>query len=123
VQDMCDQFNKSISFKCTFIGDEHKLDKYTKIAIYRMIQELVMNIVKHANASEASVSIELNEEYIDLIVSDNGLGFYKQVHKKGIGLNTIQNKIQLLNGSFSIDAKPGMGSNIHIHFPNRYNGN
>jgi len=123
VKDMCDQFNKSIHFDCAFIGDEYELDKYTKIAIYRIIQELVMNIIKHANASKASVSIELNDEYVDLIISDNGSGFNKQTNKKGIGLSTIQNKIQLLNGSFTIHSDPGTGSNIHIHFPNRHNSN
>ncbi|GAA4778948.1 hypothetical protein GCM10023231_01980 [Olivibacter ginsenosidimutans] len=122
IQDICDQFNKTIHFNCHFIGDEEKLDKYTKIAIYRMVQELIMNIIKHAHADEASVAIELSRAYVDITIKDNGKGFKSETTKKkekGIGINTIQNKIKLLNGTFEIATAKNKGTQIYIRFPNK----
>jgi len=121
IEDICEQFNKTINFKCKFIGLDEELDKYTEIAIYRMVQELIINIIKHAKASEASVVIKVNEHLVQILIEDNGIGFKEQADRRGIGLSTIQNKMRLLNGSLNITSISGKGSVIHIQFPNKRN--
>ncbi|QNL49021.1 PAS domain-containing protein [Olivibacter sp. SDN3] len=120
IQDVCDQFNKSLAFKCDFIGLPYKMDKYIEIAIYRIVQELVINIIKHAKATEASVKIMLEQNAINIMVKDNGMGFDPNVkEKRGIGLNTIQDKVKLLNGSFDVISERSRGTTINIKFPNQ----
>jgi len=121
IEDICEQFNKSITFRCKFVGDEKRLDKYTKIAIYRMVQELIMNIIKHSKANKASVAIELDYDYVDILIKDNGIGFSLDTNRRGIGITTIQNKIKLLNGLFNVTSTLTRGSVIHIRFPNKEN--
>lgn len=119
VEDMCEQFNKTISFTCHFQGGNEQLDKHIEIAVYRMVQELVINIIKHAQATQASVSISLEQSLVNILIEDNGIGFTVSYPKRGIGLNTIQNKIKLLNGTFDIVSLKNKGTKIHIRFPNK----
>lgn len=121
IQDVCEQFNKSVAFKCDLIGLPHKMDKYIEIAIYRIVQELVINIIKHAQATAASVKIMLEQNFIYVVVKDNGRGFDTSVReRRGIGLNTIQDKVKLLNGSFDMISESNRGTTITIKFPNQW---
>lgn len=88
------------------------------IAIYRIVQELLTNAVKHSEATHIWVQCSENEEHFYLSVEDNGKGFnYKEVMPRaaGIGLSNIQNRVEILNGSLEIDAVPGKGSSFHIN--------
>lgn len=117
IEDICEQFNKTIDFNCQFQGLDRKLDKHIEIAVYRMVQELIINIIKHARATRASILITLNGDIISISIEDNGVGFREVSPKRGIGLGTIQNKVKLLNGTVDIKSTKGNGTKIHIHFP------
>ncbi|MGN6637715.1 MAG: GAF domain-containing protein [Mucilaginibacter sp.] len=118
VEDLCRQFQGSIKFKYRFSGLNKRLDKYIEIAIYRIVQELMMNIVKHSKANEALIALEVKKAHILALIQDNGVGFDSQGKKRnGIGLKTIRNKINLLNGNINMISSPGNGVVINIDIP------
>ena len=100
-------------------GLEERLENSMEIFIFRIIQELVSNIIKHAKAFEASISITQHEDLLSIIVEDNGLGFNakKLPKKKGMGLSSIERRIEHLEGTLEVDSTPGKGTSILIDIP------
>jgi signal transduction histidine kinase len=118
VEDICRKLNGRIQLKCRFKGSIKRLDKFIEIAIYRLVQELVMNVVKHADASDSLVAVEVYHSHVLVLVQDNGKGFNIIKEKgDGIGLKTIRNNVNLLNGSINITSKRGQGTTINIDIP------
>ena len=117
IEDICRQFKHVLNFTCTFSGLPARIDQYIEIAVYRMIQELVTNIIKHSGATEASIYVEANS-HIKIIVKDNGRGFTNKTGKAdGIGLKTIQGNIKMLNGTLIINSSADEGTTINITIP------
>jgi len=92
------------------------LSERYKLNIYRIIQEGLQNITKHAGASYVSVSLLLDKE-ISLLIEDNGVGFDKKAVKNGIGLQNIINRLQSLNGILQIDSEANKGTTLNIKIP------
>ena len=111
-----------IQFSFAAHGFDVRLDENTEISIYRIILELINNIVKHAAAKKASVQLVHYPDYINLVIEDNGLGFESAKalrEKKGIGLGNILSRVEYLKGSIEIDSSPGKGSTVIIEIPNK----
>ena len=117
IGEICRQFRQSLDISCSFTGLVSKIDKLMELAIYRIVQELVMNIIKHSHASKASVKVNIDKKNVRIIVSDNGIGFSKKSKHEGIGLKTIQNKINLLNGTFKLESNSRENSIVIILIP------
>ena len=100
-------------------GLDQRLDGSLEIAVFRIIQELVTNIIKHADASEASVSLTQHEDSINVVVEDNGCGFKAGNLSKGegMGLGSIEKRIEHMEGQMEVDTTPGKGSSIIIDIP------
>lgn len=117
LEDVCWQLRGEVSFNCHFSGDPMALDKYIQLSIYRMVQELMINIIKHAQATHAVVRIVVERRSTRIEVEDNGKGFtWSEVKNKGIGLSTIQAKVKLLNGKTEIKSNE-LGTKILIILP------
>ena len=118
IRDICMQLKGETHFNCTFSGTDVPLDKYIQLAIYRIVQELSQNIIKHASAKIAHIDISINNGHVHILAKDNGRGFEKNNGKKhkGIGLKTIESKVKLLNGTIEITSVPQQ-TVIHIQFP------
>lgn len=101
-----------ISCKLYTYGMDNRVDTKLEIAIYRMIQEIVNNILKHANASKISIQINKTEESISISIEDNGIGFNVEEKKKsgGMGLASIEARATKVNGTYHIDSSIGNGS-------------
>lgn len=118
IEDICRNLNGKTLFKCQFKGPIKQLDKYIRMVIYRLVQELLMNVVKHSQASNALVAIEVFRGHVLVLVQDDGKGFSPSKEKAdGIGLKTIRSNVSLLNGNIAIASKPGKGSTINIDIP------
>lgn len=100
-------------------GFNDRLENTLEIAIFRMIQELSTNIIKHSKATEASIHLTHHDDNINIIIEDNGIGFdsSKINTADGMGLSNIKKKVEQLGGSLSIDSTPGKGTNIIIDLP------
>jgi len=87
------------------------------VPVFRIIQEASNNIVKHANAKNAMVQINLFENELNLIIEDDGVGFDSDQKYTGLGVGSIKSRVSHLNGTISIDSRPNEGTSISINLP------
>ncbi|NCI49302.1 response regulator [Sediminibacterium roseum] len=85
--------------------------------IYRIIQEQITNIMKHANATHVTVIVEGDQAGVKVMIGDNGQGFDVTQKRRGVGIANMINRIDLFNGEVLIDSSPGMGTRIRISIP------
>jgi two-component system, NarL family, sensor kinase len=121
LRDFCNSIQSSTDVKVVYqqFGEKRKLNNTAEVFIYRIVQELVANIIRHAEASEIMVQLMMNENATELTVEDNGKGFDKSVlqYKKGAGIRNITYRVQYLNGTLDIDTTPGNGTSVNIQLP------
>jgi two-component system, NarL family, sensor kinase len=107
-----------LTVELNLFGLDHRLDNEVEIAVYRIIQELVGNSLKHANASEMTIQLTLSDDNLNVMVEDNGRGFdTKNLTSDGIGLKNIYDRIKRLNGTYHLDAAVGRGTTFVIDIP------
>lgn len=92
------------------------LSQNIKHNLYRILQELLANSSKHAQAKNVSVTLTWHEDHISLIVEDDGVGFSGK-GKTGIGLNNIEERLQSIYGKMTVESTPGQGSQFIINIP------
>lgn len=100
-------------------GLEERLSNHLEITIFRIVQELVTNVIKHANASELQISLTQHEKELNIVVEDNGNGFVvgKLQEKDGMGLGSIERRVEHLEGTMLVDSTLEKGTNIIIDIP------
>ena len=120
LQDMCNNISagKLIRVKLQSYGIDDRMNASTEIMLYRIIQELLTNIIKHAKATEAIVQFNKDENRLTVTVEDNGLGFnvLEGDNKKHAGLETIRSRVTYLNGTISIDSQQQVGTTVLMEF-------
>ena len=97
-----------------------RIPEQAEMSIYRIVLELINNIVKHAQANKVTVQLIKYPDYINLSVEDNGRGFDygNALHeKKGIGLGNILSRVDYLKGKMNVDSVPGRGTTVIIDVP------
>ncbi len=102
-----------------------KLSRELEISVYRILQEGLNNVIKHAQASRVEIYIDDSGEYLNLMIKDNGKGFYydsQQLHLKNLarkmnGIRGMKERAELLGGTFTISAEPGKGAIIQLEIP------
>ena len=97
--------------------DLEKMTIHQKTLLYRILQETVTNAFKHANCSSISLLITAFNDYINIIVEDNGIGFDTNKQSEGIGLKNIRERIKDLNSYLTIDSSPGRGTVLQFDIP------
>lgn len=121
VQMMAEKISSADKIKIEVIdfGLNKRLDNSLEIAVFRTIQELVTNIIKHAVAANVTINISLYDDTLNIIVEDDGKGFdtSKIDFKSGMGIASIKTRIQHLQGTFEIDTTLGKGTSILINIP------
>lgn len=90
-----------------------------ELQLYRIVQELISNILKHSEATETNIQLNENEDSVNLIVEDDGVGFNPEQLdvKAGIGLANLKARVAKLNGTLHIDSGLGAGTTISIDIP------
>lgn len=120
LKEYCGTINatKLLEVKYQSIGMETRIENSSEIIIYRIIQELLNNTMKHAAATEAIVQLVKEENRFNIIVEDNGKGFNTLLIKnnKGAGITNIQSRVDYLKGQLDIHAEPGKGTLVNIEF-------
>ncbi|HAA11258.1 MAG TPA: hypothetical protein DCE41_05970 [Cytophagales bacterium] len=116
------QKSKEIQIAFSASLDTVMVDAKSEIVIYRIVQELISNVLKHAKASKLSISLTGYEEenLVNIMVEDNGVGFDPQAldpGNTGIGLDSLHDMVSTMEGEMSIDSRPGVGTTINIDFP------
>ena len=88
-----------------------------EIQIFRIVQELLTNCIKHANATEVIIQFSEYEHVLNIVVEDNGKGFDKNITPFGFGLKNIINRIEKIGGTIDIDSTLNKGSTIMLNIP------
>ena len=106
VREYCIKINNSNSFKIEFqtFGTNLSLSKKTETVIYRIIQELVSNILKHAKATEAMIQFNHREDELFITVEDNGIGFNTTKISEGIGHKNVKTRVDFLNAQLDVNS-------------------
>lgn len=104
-------------------GTQQKRSRESELLLFRIVQEALRNVVKHAQASKADVKIEFRKDKTTITIIDNGIGFkvpddLKNLVKKGkLGLSGIEERVNLLNGKLSIESELGIGTKMFVEVP------
>ncbi len=97
--------------------DNLQLDTTATLMLYRAIQEILSNIIRHASATQVQFDMVNHGSELNIILYDNGKGFDTSAVKKGIGLNNIRSRIAYLGGTLQLDSKAGVGTTYIIDLP------
>lgn len=111
--------NKKINLNLTTFPEEelNNLSNEIKIEIYRIIQELLNNIVKYSKANNVDIQLIKRDNIANLMIEDDGIGFDTEKQFFGIGLNNIKSRIENMNGNVSIESSIGNWSLVNIEIP------
>ncbi len=101
------------------VGLDNRVDNQVETVLYRVIQEIVSNIIKHAKASQISMQLVRHDTELNVMIEDNGVGFDTSGidEFEGLGLKGIKTRIELLNGSVHFDSSIGRGTTVIIDVP------
>ena len=120
LKEYCNKINATglIKINYQFHGLENRIEKTEEIIVYRVIQELLNNILKHSGATEGFVQIIRQEARLNVVVEDNGRGFdtNQHINNKGAGLANIRSRVDYLKGQLDIHSEPNKGTLVNIEF-------
>ena len=120
VQDHCNSINagKLLEVSMQMYGMDKRLNASTEIMLFRIIQELLNNIIKHAHASEAIIQFNRDGNRLSVTIEDNGRGFSLQQtdNKTHAGLSSVESRVAYLNGKLSIDSQKEVGTTVMMDF-------
>ncbi|WP_349316285.1 sensor histidine kinase [Chitinophaga sp. MM2321] len=109
--------SKKLSINFYTSGNMQRFKGNFELSVYRIVQELINNIIKHSHATEALVQLTQHDQLLTITVEDNGIGFqHAAALNSGMGLNNLQSRIKALNGHLELDASTGRGTTAYIEF-------
>lgn len=110
---------RNVAIQVDFVthGIYNRFPQKIEIHLYRIVQELISNILKHAKADKVGVQILKQKDKILLIVEDNGCGFSKDEQEKGIGLSNIKSRLITVSGKVKIETSAAQGTYVRVVIP------
>jgi PAS domain S-box-containing protein len=120
INDLIESINLTRKLQVNLVADrklEPLLCKNYKLTVFRIIQEALNNAIKYAKAATVEINLKLYGNNMMIIIKDDGVGFDPASVKMGAGLKNIQNRVYLVNGTYTIQTSPGKGCKIIINFP------
>jgi signal transduction histidine kinase len=116
--------NSPVEINISKSGDMDTINPSLSLIIYRILQELISNAVKHAEANQIDIHLKLAENMLSTCITDNGKGFDpSHVTNKGMGIQQIKEQLKLLKGTFKIHTQPGAGTTIYFEVDLKHNKN
>jgi len=113
-----EEYHNTTKISYVNVGEEKRLPTKYEVALFRLIQESVQNALKHADANEIKVKLEIGKEYITVLVKDNGQGFDIDERKpESFGIIGMRERVELLEGKITINSKIGTGTVVLIQVP------
>lgn len=117
----CLKLNDRIKIDVQIIDYKSNISKKAELQIYRIAQELIHNVLKHAEASELLVQLQEDETAIYLTIEDNGKGFDTHKESEGIGLVNIKNRVQYIHGIVDFQSDSENGTSVYVTIPKSEN--
>ena len=119
VQELCNSINagKLILVSLQSYGMDNRLNASTEMMLFRIVQELMNNIMKHAQATEAIIQFNREGHRLSVTVEDNGRGFnLQETSATNAGLESVKSRVNYLNGNLSIDSEKEVGTTVLMDF-------
>ncbi|MEN6410099.1 MAG: ATP-binding protein [Anaerolineaceae bacterium] len=100
-------------------GVERRLESYIEVLIFRSLQEIMSNVVRHSQASQVKIQVQVDDASVRVSVEDNGKGFDvgQLQNTPGVGLKLIRERVELMGGTFDIDSVIGQGAHVIFKVP------
>lgn len=120
VDDLAVQISKANAIHISVITPQAmpRLDYKAELMLYRVLQELLNNTIKHAGASEVQISFSADDTSCHIFYSDNGKGFdTTDVRYNGLGLRNLETRLKMINGNYSFFSSPGKGLEVKMSIP------
>jgi signal transduction histidine kinase len=119
LKDMAEKYSNSQIQIHTDIEGLRRYHQDFEIKVYNITQEFINNILKHSDASNATIFLREHNNTLCVKISDDGIGFDKTaiIRKDGLGINQIDARIHIMKGEFHIDSVEGSGTEIHVELP------
>jgi len=120
LRDLKRQIEKASTIVCRWtLPEKVEIEEEQTHAIYRIVQEFLNNSLKHAEASELTLKLEQSQKSINIYIADNGRGFDSSTisQSSGMGWNSILLRVNLYQGSLTIDSQPGKGTMLSLTMP------
>jgi len=119
LEDLAERFGHStrVEVEAELTIGAERLDAELETTVYRLVQEALTNVAKHAEAGKVTLQVVSREERIDVLVSDDGRGFDPAAEQRGFGLAGMRERVELAGGELQIDAKPGAGTRVMASVP------
>jgi PAS domain S-box-containing protein len=118
---LVDDIRHAASYHIQFTHDNRSdielLEKDRQLALFRILQEQLKNIIRHARASEVRISLHCLEAQVRLSIADDGQGFDAMTTPQGLGLSHIYQRAQLYHGEVSLETSPGKGCLLTVRMP------
>jgi two-component system sensor histidine kinase UhpB len=115
--DLWRQRNREISSTVQISDQLNGLDESVAITVYRIVQECLTNIVRHAQAHHVAIAVKRTEDALTLRIQDDGVGFRADAMQTGFGLAGMRERVEGLGGTLKIGSNPGDGVLVDIHLP------
>ena len=109
--------HSNTSFTLEESGVNERFNERIEVSVYRIIQELVNNIIKHAEASHVNVQLICKSDQLLVFVEDNGKGFDASDQKEGHGLINIKSRTEMINGSVNFEPSSNKGTFVSLSIP------
>ena len=120
----CAEFSRRMEIECKYQVPKVELTLKPEVSttLFRILQEALANVVQHANATTVRVELAVNDSHVSLTINDNGKGITQAEidAPASLGLLGMRERVQFLEGSFSISGQPGRGTTIRASFPTRH---
>ncbi|MEJ7911664.1 MAG: ATP-binding protein [Chitinophagaceae bacterium] len=120
IEDVVNDLRKTTALNIKFLAhstDSGEIDDDTTLNLFRIVQVQLNNIIKHANAQKVEVSLSAVNGLVELVISDDGIGFDTLATKTGVGLSSILKRTKVYGGSMKIESSPGNGTRLMVVFP------
>jgi len=116
-EDFTERYNLPVRVSARNTPDE--ISGPVRLALYRIAQEALLNVAKHAGAATVNIALTGNARGLDLSIRDTGNGFYPKSkrHRTGLGLVSMAQRAELIEGTFELRSQPEEGTQVHVHVP------
>ncbi|MDZ7899678.1 MAG: sensor histidine kinase [Arcicella sp.] len=119
IEMLCDKIENASKLVINLnIGQLQRMDKRLELSLYRILQELLNNTLKHANATEANINFNTDNQQLTVYYQDNGQGFdLEKLSKRGLGLKNIESRVSMIHGQleYLTNLEKGMGVRLTVH--------
>ncbi len=115
----CELLAKATNISCVYHPptDRIAVSEQNEIILFRCAQEMLNNVIKHSGADRVEVTLGIEGNQLQLLVQDNGQGFDPRTHQEGLGLISLRNRVEMIDGVFAIQSSSDVGTIVSITSP------